>query len=142
MRKDILGENHPNTLSILSTLILIQIEKDETCNQSIKKNMIAYFDNINNLKMTAFRIEEVSSRRNFLTKFYDVYILLKYCIFKRSIYDLLDYLFINKNLSFEIDVNRFHNETMGKRLSLEEVSHAIGNQLLIDFYDLDNSMWG
>ena len=67
---------------------------------------------------------------------------MKLCVFDRKIKGLLDYLFINKNLSFEIDVNRFHNETMGERLSLEEVSHMISNKLVIDFYELDNSKYG
>ncbi|MBC6011028.1 CHAT domain-containing protein [Catenibacterium faecis] len=31
---------------------------------------------------------------------------------------------------------------MGERLSLEEVSHAIGNHLIIDFYELDNLKYG
>ena len=104
--------------------------------------MTAYFENINNIKKTAFRIEDVSSRRNFLKSFNKVYKLLKTCVFKRNVYDLLGYLFINKNLSFEIDVSRFHNETMGERLSLEEVIHLINNQLIIDFYELDDSMYG
>ena len=97
---------------------------------------------INKIKRTAYSIKEVSSRRNFLKSYNNVYKLLKSCVFERNIKDLLDYLFINKNLSFEMDVNRFHNETMGERLSLEEVSHVIGNQLIIDFYELDNSKYG
>ena len=141
-RKEILGEKHPNTLLVLSNLLVSQIRQDETDNQSIKKHMTAYFENINNLKTNAFRIKEVSSRRNFLKSFNGVYKLLKSCVFERNIKDLLDYLFINKNLSFEMDVNRFHNETMGERLSLEEVSHEIDNNLIIDFYELDNSKYG
>ena len=141
-RKEILGENHPDTLTILSGLILIQMEKTDVDNQTIQKYMTAYFENINNLKTTAFSIKEVSSRRNFLELFNGVYQLLKTSVFEKKIYDLLDYLFINKNLSFEIDVNRFHNETMSERLSLEEVSHAIGNHLIIDFYELDNLKYG
>ena len=141
-RKEILGESHPDTLDALSNLISRQIHQHKTDNQSVKKHMIAYFENINNLKTTAFRIKEVSSRRNFLKTFNAVYKLLKSCVFERKNYDLLDYLFINKNLSFEMDVNRFQNEPMGERLSLEEVSHAIGNQLIIDFYELDNSLYG
>ena len=140
--KEILGEKHPNTLLVLSNLLVSQIRQDETDNQSIKKHMTAYFENINNLKTNAFRIKEVSSRRNFLKSFNGVYKLLKSCVFERNIKDLLDYLFINKNLSFEMDVNRFHNETMGERLSLEEVSHEIDNNLIIDFYELDNSKYG
>ena len=104
--------------------------------------MIAYFENINNLKTTAFRIKEISSRRNFLKSFNAVYELLKNSVFERNIKDLPDYLFINKNLSFEMDVNRFHNEAMSERLSLEEVSHMISNNLVIDFYELDNSKYG
>ena len=142
VRKEILGEKHPNTLLVLSNLLVSQIRQDETDNQSIKKHMTAYFENINNLKTNAFRIKEVSSRRNFLKSFNGVYKLLKSCVFERNIKDLLDYLFINKNLSFEMDVNRFHNETMGERLSLEEVSHEIDNNLIIDFYELDNSKYG
>ena len=140
--KEILGEKHPNTLLVLSNLLVSQIRQDKTDNQSIKKHMTAYFENINNLKTNAFRIKEVSSRRNFLKSFNGVYKLLKSCVFERNIKDLLDYLFINKNLSFEMDVNRFHNETMGERLSLEEVSHEIDNNLIIDFYELDNSKYG
>ena len=141
-RKEILGENHPNTLLSLSNLLISQIFHNKTDNESIKKHMTAYFENINNLKMTAFNIKEITSRRNFLKDFNNVYELLKSCVFERDIHDLLGYLFTNKNLSFEIDVNRFHNEAMGKRLSLEEVSFAIGNQLIIDFYELDNSRYG
>ena len=141
-RKEIFGESHPDTLTVLSTLISIQIYQDETDNESIKKHMTAYFENINKIKRTAYSIKEVSSRRNFLKSYNNVYKLLKSCVFERNIKDLLDYLFINKNLSFEMDVNRFHNETMGERLSLEEVSHVIGNQLIIDFYELDNSKYG
>ena len=140
--KEILGENHPGTLLALSNLLVFQILQDETDNQSIKKHMTAYFENINNLKTTASNITVVSSRRNFLTTFNDIYELLKSCIFERNIKDLLDYLFINKNLSFEIDVNRFHNEIMGKRLSLEEVTHLIKSKLIIDFYKLDDSKYG
>ena len=140
--KEILGWNHHDTLTALYKLISIQFDKDKTDNQSIKKHMTAYFENINNLKTTAFNIKEVSSRRNFLKSYNNVYKLLKSCVFERNIKDLLDYLFINKNFSFEMDVNRFHNETMRKRLSLEEVSHVIGNQLIIDFYELDNLKYG
>ena len=140
--KEILGEKHPNTLLVLSNLLVSQIRQDKTDNQSIKKHMTAYFENINNLKTAAFSIKEVSSRRNFLKSYNNVYKLLKSCVFERNIKDLLDYLFINKNLSFEMDVNRFHNETMGERLSLEEVSHEIGNQLIIDFYELNSSKYG
>ena len=104
--------------------------------------MTTYFENLNNLKTTAFNIKEVSSRRNFLESYNNVYKLLKSCVFERNIKDLLDYLFVNKNLSFEMDVNRFHNEAMGERLSLEEVSHMISNKLVIDFYELDNSKYG
>ena len=141
-RKEILGEKHPDTLLVLSNLLVSQIHQDKTDNQSIKKNMTAYFENINNLKTTAFNIKEVSSRRNFLNSYNKVYKLLKSCVFERNIKDLVDYLFINKNLSFEMDVYRFHNETMGERLSLEEVSHMISNKLVIDFYELDNSKYG
>ena len=141
-RKEILGEKHPDTLLVLSNLLVSQIHQDKTDNQSIKKNMTAYFENINNLKTTAFNIKEVSSRRNFLKSYNKVYKLLKSCVFERNIKDLVDYLFINKNLSFEMDVYRFHNETMGERLSLEEVSHMISNKLVIDFYELDNSKYG
>ena len=141
-RKEILGEKHPDTLLALSNLLVSQILQDETDNQSIKKSLNAYFENINNLKRTAFSIKEVSSRRHFLESFSNVYELLKLYVFGRNIHGLLNYLFINKNLSFEMDVNRFHNETMGERLSLEEVSHKIGNQLIIDFYELDNSKYG
>ena len=140
--KEILGENHPDTLLVLSNLLVSQILQDETDNQSIKKSLNAYFENINNLKRTAFSIKEVSSRRHFLESFSNVYELLKLYVFGRNIHGLLNYLFINKNLSFEMDVNRFHNETMGERLSLEEVPHEIGNQLIIDFYELDNSKYG
>ena len=142
MRKELLGENHFDTLFVLSNLLETQILQEEIEDQSIQKNMTAYFKNINNLKTTAFSIKEVSSRRNFLTTFNDVYKLLKSCIFERNIKDLIDYLFINKNLSFEIDISRFHNEMMGESLSLEEVSHTIGNNLIIDFYELDNSKYG
>ena len=141
-RKVILGESHPDTLIALSKLISRQIHQDKTDNQSIKKNMTAYFENINNLKKTAFDIKDVSSRRNFLKSFNGVYKLLKTSVFERNIKDLLDYLFINKNFSFEIDVNRFHNEIMSERLSLEEVSHSIDNHLIIDFYELDDSKCG
>ena len=141
-RKEILGWNHHDTLTALYKLISIQFDKDKTDNQSIKKNMTAYFESINNLKTTAFNIKEVSSRRNFLESYNNVYKLLKSCVFERNIKDLVDYLFINKNLSFEMDVNRFHNEAMGERLSLEEVSHMICNKLVIDFYELDNSKYG
>ena len=140
--KEILGENHPDTLLVLSNLLVSQILQDETDNQSIKKSLNAYFENINNLKRTAFSIKEVSSRRHFLESFSNVYELLKLYVFGRNIHGLLNYLFINKNLSFEMDVNRFHNETMGERLSLEEVSHEIGNQLIIDFYELNSSKYG
>ena len=140
--KENLGKSHPDTLRALSNLLDSQIHQDKTDNESIKNHMIAYFENINNLKTTAFRIKEISSRRNFLKSFNAVYELLKNSVFERNIKDLPDYLFINKNLSFEMDVNRFHNETMGERLSLEGVSHAIGNQLIIDFYELDNSKCG
>ena len=140
--KEILGEKHPDTLFVLSNLLVSQIRQDKTDNQSIKKHMTAYFENINNLKTAAFSIKEVSSRRNFLKSYNNVYKLLKSCVFERNIKDLLDYLFINKNLSFEIDVNIFHKETMGERLSLEEVSHEIDNNLIIDFYELDNSKYG
>ncbi|WP_343018457.1 CHAT domain-containing tetratricopeptide repeat protein, partial [Catenibacterium mitsuokai] len=142
IRKEILGEKHPDTLLVLSNLLVSQIHQDKTDNQSIKKNMTAYFENINNLKTTAFNIKEVSSRRNFLKSYNKVYKLLKSCVFERNIKDLVDYLFINKNLSFEMDVYRFHNEAMGERLSLEEVSHMISNKLVIDFYELDNSKYG
>ena len=141
-RKEILGAKHPDTLLALSNLLVSQIYQEKTDNQSIKKHMTTYFENINNLKTTAFNIKEVSSRRNFLESYNNVYKLLKLYVFGRNIHGLLNYLFINKNLSFEMDVNRFHNETMGERLSLEGVSHAIGNQLIIDFYELDNSKCG
>ena len=140
--KEILGENHPDTLLVLSNLLVSQVHQDKTDNESIKNHMIAYFENINNLKITAFSIKEVSFRRNYLVLFNRVYRLLKSCVFERDIHDLIGYLFTNKNLSFEIDVNRFHNETMGERLSLEEVSHMISNKLVIDFYELDNSKYG
>ena len=140
--KENLGESHPDTLLALSNLLVSQILQDETDNQSIKKSLNAYFKNINNLKRTAFSIKEVSSRRNFLKSFNEIYELLKSCVFERNIKDLVDYLFINKNLSFEMDVNRFHKEAMGERLSLEEVSHMISNKLVIDFYELDNSKYG
>ena len=140
--KEILGENHPDTLLVLSNLLVSQVHQDKTDNEFIKNYMIAYFENINNLKITAFSIKEVSFRRNYLVSFNRVYRLLKSCVFERDIHDLLGYLFTNKNLSFEIDVNRFHNETMGERLSLEEVSHEIDNNLIIDFYELDNSKYG
>ena len=140
--KENLGESHPNTLLALSNLLVSQIYQEKTDNQSIKKHMTTYFENINNLKTTAFNIKEVSSRRNFLESYNNVYKLLKSCVFERNIKDLVDYLFINKNLSFEMDVNRFHNEPMGERLSLEKVSYTIGNQLIIDFYELDNSKYG
>ena len=141
-RKEILGESHPKTLRALSNLLISQIFHNKADNESTKKHMTAYFENISNLKMTAFNIKEVSSRRNFLKNFNNVYELLKSCVFERDIHDLLGYLFTNKNLSFEMDVNRFHNESMSERLSLEEVSFAIGNQLIIDFYELDNSRYG
>ena len=141
-RKEILGAKHPDTLLALSNLLVSQIYQEKTDNQSIKKHMTTYFENINNLKTTAFNIKEVSSRRNFLESYNNVYKLLKLYVFGRNIHGLLNYLFINKNLSFEIDVNRFHNETMGERLSLEEVSHMISNKLVIDFYELDNSKYG
>ena len=134
--KENLGESHPDTLLALSNLLNSQIRQDKTDNESIKNHMIAYFENINNLKRTAFSIKEVSSRRNYLRLYNDEYELLKSCVFERNIKDLLDYLFINKNVSFEIDINRFHNETIDERLSLEEVSHEIGNNLIIDFYEL------
>ena len=140
--KEILGENHPDTLLVLSNLLVSQVHQDKTDNEFIENYMIAYFENINNLKITAFSIKEVSFRRNYLVSFNRVYRLLKSCVFERDIHDLLGYLFTNKNLSFEIDVNRFHNETMGERLSLEEVSHEIDNNLIIDFYELDNSKYG
>ncbi|MGO5145441.1 tetratricopeptide repeat protein, partial [Catenibacterium mitsuokai] len=140
--KEILGENHPDTLLVLSNLLVSQFHQDKTDNESIKNHMIAYFENINNLKITAFSIKEVSFRRNYLVLFNRVYRLLKSCVFERDIHDLIGYLFNNKNLSFEMDVNRFHNETMGERLSLEEVSHEIDNNLIIDFYELDNSKYG
>ena len=140
--KQIIGTNHPDTLVVLSNLISLQMQKAFIDNQSIKKHMTAYFENVNNLKTTAFSIKDVSSRRNFLESFNEVYKLLKSSIFEKNIHDLLDYLFINKNLSFEMDVNRFHNETMGERLSLEEVTHLIKSQLIIDFYELDNSIYG
>ena len=140
--KNAFGNNHLYTLFTLITLISIQINKEETDSQSIKKYMTTYFENINKLKATAFSIKEISSRRNFLKSFNEVYKLLKSSIFEKNIHDLSDYLFINKNLSFEIDIDRFHNEAMGERLSLEEVSHAIGNQLLIDFYELEDSRYG
>ncbi len=141
-KKVILGESHPGTLIALSKLISRQIHQDKTDNQSIKKNMTAYFENINNLKKTAFDIKDVSSRRNFLKSFNGVYKLLKVSVFERNIKDLLDYLFVNKNLSFEMDVNRFHNKNMGERLFLKEISNMIGNQLIIDFYELDDSKYG
>ena len=140
--KENLGKSHPDTLRALSNLLDSQIHQDKTDNESIKNHMIAYFENINNLKTTAFRIKEISSRRNFLKSFNAVYELLKNSVFERNIKDLPDYLFINKNLSFEMDVNRFHNEAMSERLSLEEVSHMISNNLVIDFYELDNSKYG
>ena len=140
--KETLGESHPDTLLALSNLLLSQILQNKADNESIKNHMTAYFENINNLKRTAFSIKEVSSRRNFLKSFNEVYELLKTSVFDKNIKDLLDYLFINKNFSFEIDVNRFQNEPMGERLSLEEVSHTIGNQLIVDFYELDNSLYG
>ena len=150
-RKKILGESHPDTLralsllcsfSIIDALISMKINKDKLDDQSIKKYMIAYFENINNFKTTAFNIKKASSRRHFLKVFNNIYELLKLCVFDRKIKGLLDYIFINKNLSFEMDVSRFHNETMGERLSLEEVSHMISNQLIIDFYELNNSKYG
>ena len=140
--KEILGENHPNTLTTLRSLMLTQILKNEKDSQSIKKYMTAYFENINKLKKTAFSIKEISSRRNFLKSFTDIYKLLKLVVFERNIHDLLNYLFINKNLSFEMDMNRFYNKSMGERLSLEEVIHLIKSQLIIDFYELDDSMYG
>ena len=141
-RKEILGEKHPDTLLVLSNLLVSQVHQDKTDNEFIENYMIAYFENINNLKITAFSIKEVSFRRNYLVSFNRIYRLLKSCVFERDIHDLIGYLFTNKNLSFEIDVNRFHNETMGERLSLEEVSHEIDNNLIIDFYELDNSKYG
>ena len=141
-RKEILGEKHPDTLLALSNLLVSQILQDETDNESIKNHMTAYFESINNLKTTAFNIKEVSFRRNFLKSFNGVYKLLKASVFERNIKDLLDYLFVNKNLSFEMDVNRFHNKNMGERLFLKEISNMIGNQLIIDFYELDDSKYG
>ena len=141
-RKDILGENHPDTLLVLSDLIATQMLQEEINDKSIQKHMTAYFENIKILKATAFNINEVSSRRNFLKSFNNVYRLLKFCVFERSIYDLLDYLFINKNLSFEMDVSIFHKKTMDDRLSLEEVINSINNQLIIDFYELPNLKYG
>ena len=141
-RKEILGEKHPDTLLALSNLLVSQILQDETDNESIKNHMTAYFESINNLKTTAFNIKEVSSRRNFLKSFNGVYKLLKASVFERNIKDLLDYLFVNKNLSFEMDVNRFHNKNMGERLFLKEISNMISNKLVIDFYELDNSKYG
>ena len=141
-RKDILGENHPDTLLVLSDLIATQMLQEEINDKSIQKHMTAYFENIKILKATAFNINEVSSRRNFLKSFNNVYRLLKFCVFERSIYDLLDYLFINKNLSFEMDVSIFHKKTMDDRLSLEKVINSINNQLIIDFYELPNSKYG
>ena len=141
-RKEILGAKHPDTLLALSNLLVSQIYQEKTDNQSIKKHMTTYFENLNNLKTTAFNIKEVSSRRNFLESYNNVYKLLKSCVFERNIKDLLDYLFVNKNLSFEMDVNRFHNKNMGERLFLKEISNMIGNQLIIDFYELDNSKYG
>ncbi len=41
-----------------------------------------------------------------------------------------------------MDVNRFHNKNMGERLFLKEISNMIGNQLIIDFYELDNLKYG
>ena len=41
-----------------------------------------------------------------------------------------------------MDISRFHNETMGKGLSLKEVTHLIKSQLIIDFYELDDSKYG
>ena len=140
--KESVGESHPDTLAALSNLLVSLIFHNKADNESIKNHMTAYFENTNNLKTTAFSIKEVSSRRNFLKLFNGVFKLLKLCVFERDIHDLLGYLLTNKNVSFEIDVNRFHNETMDERLSLEEVIHTIGNQLVIDFYELDNSMYG
>ena len=142
MIKEIFGDYHPHTLFVLSNLLALQIHQDKIDNQSIKKNITAYFDNINNLKRTAFSIKEVSSRRHFLESFNNVYRSLKLCVFGKKFYDLLDYLFINKNLSFEIDVNRFHNETMSEKLSLEEIIYLINNQLIIDFYEIVESIYG
>ncbi|WP_329735787.1 CHAT domain-containing protein [Catenibacterium mitsuokai] len=140
--KESVGESHPDTLAALSNLLVSLIFHNKADNESIKNHMTAYFENTNNLKTTSFSIKEVSSRRNFLKLFNGVFKLLKLCVFERDIHDLLGYLLTNKNLSFEIDVNRFHNETMDERLSLEEVIHTIGNQLVIDFYELDDSMYG
>ena len=140
--KENLGESHPDALLALSNLLFSQIYQDKTDNESIKNHMTAYFENINNLKKTAFDIKDVSSRRNFLKSFNGVYKLLKVSVFERNIKDLLDYLFVNKNLSFEMDVNRFHNKNMGERLFLKEISNMIGNQLIIDFYELDDSKYG
>ena len=72
-RKEILGETHPDTLLVLSNLLVSQIHQDKTDNEFIKNYMIAYFENINNLKTTAFSIKEVSSRRNYLVSFNRVY---------------------------------------------------------------------
>nr|WP_278548285.1 tetratricopeptide repeat protein [Catenibacterium mitsuokai] len=137
-----LGPNHPSTLTTLNTLLSIQIFQEKNNDKNYEKNLIKYFENIKNLNMTVFNIQKVYSMRQFLKKFHEIYEILKMCIFERNSSNLLDYLFANKNLSFKIDVNIFLNKSINDTVSLEEVIQTIGDHLIIDFYELDNSKYG
>ena len=143
-RRYILVDNHSDTLDSLLCLIytLSNLEETNDINNKIKNGFIRYYENISNIKNIAFNITDIESRRNFLDSFYKVYKILKSCVFERKFNELLNYVFINKNLSFEIDVKRFHNEYLKERVGLDEVINKIDNRLIIDFYELKDNKYG
>ncbi|CUP05851.1 CHAT domain [Catenibacterium mitsuokai] len=139
--KEVLGESHPSTLKYLYRLIL-DLYVTNASNQTMRKYLMEYYENIKDIKVTAFNINDISSRRNYLEYFNGAYRLLKSCVLIDPFDKLIEYLFINKNLFFEIDINRFNNKVLDDRTSLEEVTHTIGNNFIIDFYELENTGYG
>ena len=139
--KEVLGESHSSTLKYLYRLLLFLYIFNGS-HQSVRKYLMEYYKNIKDMKITAFNINDISSRRNYLEYFSGAYRVLKSCVFIYHFDELLNYLFINKNLFFEIDINRFNNNGLDDRTSLEEVTHTTGNNLIIDFYELENTGYG
>jgi len=139
--KEVLGASHPSTLKYLYRLIL-SLYVTNASHQTMRKYLMEYYENIKDMKVTAFDINDISSRRNYLDQFSGAYRLLKSCVLIDPFDKLIEYLFINKNLFFEIDINRFNNKALDDRTSLEEVTHTIGNNLIIDFYELENTGYG
>ena len=131
------GLRNINTLQVISNLIILFLDYKD-----IRKYLIEYFDNILLIIHQAYTISNISARRGYLIEFNKVYKILKSCVFERKFDELLNYVFINKNLSFEIDVRRFHNEYLEERIGLDEVINKIDNRLIIDFYELEDNKYG